>query len=64
MPEAPRAFRVPFAPLVCTAGVLMCLGLTFFLPRDTWVRLAVWTAVGFAIYFGYGYRNSKLRVRR
>ncbi len=63
MPEAPRAFRVPFAPLVCTAGVLMCLGLTFFLPHDTWVRLAVWTAVGFAVYFGYGYRNSKLHVR-
>jgi APA family basic amino acid/polyamine antiporter len=54
---------VPFAPLVCTAGVLMCLGLTFFLPHDTWVRLAVWTAVGFAVYFGYGYRNSKLHVR-
>ncbi len=59
MPEAPRPFRVPFAPLICTAGVLMCLGLTFFLPHDTWMRLAVWTAVGFAIYFGYGYRNSK-----
>jgi basic amino acid/polyamine antiporter, APA family len=63
MPEAPRAFRVPFAPVVCTAGVLMCLGLTYFLPHDTWVRLAVWTAVGFAVYFGYGYRNSKLHVR-
>ena len=41
--EAPRPFRVPFAPVTCTAGVLMCLGLTFFLPHDTWMRLAVWT---------------------
>jgi APA family basic amino acid/polyamine antiporter len=60
MAEAARPFRVPWAPLTCTAGVAMCLGLTVFLPHDTWVRLAVWTAVGFAIYFGYGYRNSRL----
>jgi APA family basic amino acid/polyamine antiporter len=61
MPETPRPFRVPFAPVTCTAGVLMCLGLTLALPHDTWVRLAIWTAVGFAIYFGYGFRNSRLR---
>jgi len=63
MPETPRPFRVPFAPVTCTAGVLMCLGLTYFLPRDTWIRLLIWTAIGFAIYFGYGYWNSKLRAR-
>lgn len=63
MPEAARPFRVPFAGLTCTAGVAMCLGLTFFLPHDTWMRLAVWTAIGFAIYFGYGYRNSKQREK-
>lgn len=63
MPEAARPFRVPFAPLTCTAGVAMCLGLTFFLPHDTWIRLLIWTGIGFAIYFAYGYRNSKLRAR-
>ena len=63
MPETPRPFRVPFAPLTCTAGALMCLGLTYFLPHDTWVRLLIWTAIGFAIYFGYGFWNSKLRQR-
>jgi APA family basic amino acid/polyamine antiporter len=61
MPDTPRPFRVPFAPLTCTAGVAMCLGLTLALPNDTWIRLLVWSAIGFAIYFGYGYRNSKLR---
>jgi APA family basic amino acid/polyamine antiporter len=64
MPEAARPFRVPFAPLTCTAGALMCLGLTLALPRDTWIRLLIWTAIGFAIYFGYGYRNSRLRAKR
>lgn len=61
MPDTPRPFRVPLAPLTCTAGVVICLGLTLALPKDTWIRLAVWTAIGFAIYFGYGYRNSRLR---
>jgi APA family basic amino acid/polyamine antiporter len=63
MPEAARPFRVPFAPVTCTAGVAMCLGLTVFLPHDTWMRLLVWTGIGFVIYFGYGYWNSKLRQR-
>ncbi len=63
LPEAPRPFYVPFAPLTCTAGVLVCLGLTLFLPHDTWMRLVIWSAVGFAIYFGYGFWHSRLRVR-
>jgi basic amino acid/polyamine antiporter, APA family len=62
-PEAPRPFRVPAPWLVAGGGVLVCLALTLALPHDTWVRLAIWTAVGFAVYFGYGYRNSKLRTR-
>ncbi|RPI13339.1 MAG: hypothetical protein EHM60_09455, partial [Lysobacterales bacterium] len=33
------------------------------LPHDTWIRLAIWSAIGFAIYFGYGFWNSKLRVQ-
>jgi APA family basic amino acid/polyamine antiporter len=61
MPDAPRAFRVPAAPITCTAGVIVCLGLTLFLPRDTWIRLAIWTALGFLIYAAYGYRHSKCR---
>jgi APA family basic amino acid/polyamine antiporter len=61
MPDAPRPFRVPAPWITCTAGVIVCLGLTLFLPRDTWIRLAIWTALGFLIYAVYGYRHSKCR---
>lgn len=61
-PDQPRPFRVPFAPLTCVLGAAVCGGMTLFLPADTWWRLAVWTALGFAIYAAYGYRHSKLRL--
>lgn len=60
-PETPRPFRVPAAGLTCTAGVIVCLGMTLALPHDTWVRLLGWSIIGFLIYFAYGYKNSKLR---
>jgi APA family basic amino acid/polyamine antiporter len=62
MPETPRPFRVPFAPVTCTAGVIVCLGLTLFLPKDTWIRLVIWSGVGLAIYLGYGFWHSRLRT--
>jgi APA family basic amino acid/polyamine antiporter len=30
----------------------------FSLSDATWVRLVLWTAVGLAIYFAYGYRHA------
>jgi APA family basic amino acid/polyamine antiporter len=35
--------------------------MTLFLPRDTWIRLVIWTGIGFAVYFLYGYRHSRQR---
>jgi len=60
-PEMPRPFRTPAVNVVCPLGAIGCLYLIFGLPPDTWVRLIVWTIIGFAIYFGYGFRNSRLR---
>jgi len=31
------------------------------LPLDTWIRLAVWLVIGFAVYFGYSRKHSALR---
>jgi APA family basic amino acid/polyamine antiporter len=62
-PEAPRPFRVPWPWLTCIGGAVACAGMILVLPLDTWVRLVVWTVIGFLIYAFYGYRNSRLRRR-
>ena len=61
-PEWPRPFRVPWAPVTCVLGALICGGMTYFLPADTWWRLAIWSALGFSFYGFYGYRHSRLRA--
>ncbi len=63
-PDQHRPFRVPLAPVTCTVGALVCLGMTLFLPLDTWWRLAIWTAIGFSIYAFYGYSHSRLHKPR
>ncbi|SDH20359.1 amino acid permease [Chitinophaga filiformis] len=60
-PDIPRAFKTPFVPVVPILGILTCLLMMFSLPLDTWIRLIVWLLIGFAIYFGYGRKHSKLR---
>lgn len=59
-PNIPRAFKTPFVPLVPILGILSCVFMMVFLPGDTWLRLIIWLAIGFAIYFGYSVKNSKL----
>ncbi|MBQ5859884.1 MAG: amino acid permease, partial [Selenomonadales bacterium] len=41
-------------------AALSCAYLMYNLPYDTWVRFGIWTALGFATYFLYSYRHSKL----
>lgn len=59
-PELPRAFKTPLVPLVPILGILACVAMMISLPGDTWIRLILWLAVGFVIYFGYSIKNSKL----
>jgi APA family basic amino acid/polyamine antiporter len=60
-PDLPRPFRTPLVPYVPALGILSCLYLMSGLPRDTWIRLFVWMAIGLLIYFTYGIRKSKQR---
>ena len=60
-PELDRPFRTPWMPFVPIAGIVCCFGLMLTLPADTWVRLAVWMAIGLVIYFAYGKKNSLLQ---
>ena len=60
-PDLPRPFRTPWVPLVPILGVLTCVGMMFTLPGDTWIRLAVWMAIGLGVYFVYSVKHSTLR---
>jgi basic amino acid/polyamine antiporter, APA family len=59
-PDAERPFKCPAVVIVAPLGVIFCGYLMFNLPNDTWLRFAIWSAVGFAIYFIYSYRHSTL----
>ncbi len=59
-PDLPRAFKTPWVPFVPIMGILVCCYLMYALPLETWIRLFIWMAVGFVVYFTYGKRNSKL----
>ncbi len=64
-PNAERPFRAPLGSFSPVAGILLCLMLMFSLPSENWLRLFVWLALGFAIYFGYGRQHSVLaKLRR
>jgi len=59
-PDLPRPFRTPLVPLIPILGALICFAQMASLPLDTWLRLIIWMAIGFIIYFTYGIRKSKL----
>ncbi len=60
-PDIKRPFRTPWVPLIPILGASICLLQMVSLPLDTWLRLIIWMAIGFIIYFAYGIRKSKIR---
>jgi APA family basic amino acid/polyamine antiporter len=60
-PDLPRKFRCPWVPVIPIVGALLCLGMMAFLPKDTWLRLFIWMAIGLTIYFSYSRKHSKLQ---
>jgi len=59
-PNVPRAFRVRAPWLVGSLGAAACLFVMIGLPPDTWLRLVVWLAIGFGVYFGYSRHHSRV----
>jgi APA family basic amino acid/polyamine antiporter len=60
-PNLPRPFRIKFAPLICLAGIVSCMILLSTMTAHNWALMIGWTLFGLVVYFGYGYRHSRLR---
>ncbi len=60
-PNTPRPFRAPWVPFVPIAGIVICMSMMVALPGDTWIRLAIWMAIGLIIYFAYSKHHSLIR---
>jgi APA family basic amino acid/polyamine antiporter len=60
-PDLARPFRTPWVPFVPIMGMAVALAMMLALPWETWLRLAVWLAIGMAIYFGYGRKHSRVQ---
>ncbi len=59
-PDLERAFRCPGVPVVPVLAMLASFYLMLNLPAATWIRFAVWMAIGLAVYFLYSARHSRL----
>jgi len=58
--NVPLTFKCPLVPVVPLVGVLVNTFLIVQLPVDAMLRVLIWSFIGFAIYFGYGIRHSRL----
>lgn len=56
----PDLFMCPLCPWLPSLGILTNLYLIASLDWESYVRIAIWTVLGFAIYFVYGIRYSRL----
>ncbi len=61
-PDIQRPFKTPWVPVIPILGAAICFLQMAALPFDTWLRLIIWMAVGFFIYFLYGIKHSKVRL--
>ncbi len=62
-PGLPRGFRVPALPLVAGLAIVSSLALMATLPGATWIRLAIWAAIGFCVYFFYARKHNRERMQ-
>jgi len=60
-PDLPRPFKVRGVWFIAAGGVVFCGMMAYSLPNATWLRLLIWSLIGFALYFFYGHKHSRLR---
>ncbi len=60
MRNKPTTFACPLVPFFPILGMGANIFLMVQLNKEAWIRLAIWLAIGFAIYFMYGRHHSKL----
>jgi APA family basic amino acid/polyamine antiporter len=53
---------VPFPWIVCLLSAAACVYIMLGLPPSAWKRFGAWLVIGLALYFSYGFRNSRLRA--
>ncbi len=63
-PDLERPFRVKGVWVVAPLGIIFAVALMATLPITTWIRLAVWLAIGLVIYFTYARRRTTERMGR
>lgn len=56
--KSPLDFKVPMIPFVPAVNILVNVYLMVALPWSIWVKLLVWLAIGYFIYFTYGMKHS------
>ncbi|XP_071116247.1 cationic amino acid transporter 4-like [Haliotis cracherodii] len=57
--DAFMTFQIPLVPLLPSLSMCFNVALMFSLSYLTWIRLAIWMAVGLVVYFAYGMHNSR-----
>ncbi|MGW1548945.1 amino acid permease [Streptomyces sp. NPDC002346] len=61
-PDLHRAFRTPWVPVLPILSVAASVWLMLNLPAETWLRFAIWMAIGVIIYFTYGRSHSRINL--
>jgi APA family basic amino acid/polyamine antiporter len=62
-PNIERPFRVPFLPVIATAGILCNLYLMWGLRTETKISFLVWGTLGIIVYFAYSRKHSNLNQK-